>query len=494
MDPKHSQPSIETSASSGRRKKSPYLGRGVNLLIVAGLVTLIAAIWHEIGQKGKSELAALSCDPSQELVTQTESEVSQEAYSRLLEQHEQLLLSLAEVTSEMEWLREQADRSALQEQLSKAVQARDDLLRQLELTIISRAQEEVELQRRQERIDELESALALESACRADLEQETSYLIEQKELLLQLQETEFSALIQAHEELQRQFSVMSDIAEERATALLVEVERTGTVEEILRAEQEYRLEMEQMLAARNEQRQLLAHLEQTQNDLTERIRGLGYISEVLQQEKRDLEQKVQELVRMAQERERTLQTTRQQADSLVAAQNELERAFGLVSTENYRLIERVTQLEKAEERADLERERRMRGEALYNQLAASLREQQKILSEMERSRNELRHELELLRREQPRLNEGRKVGLSEMPELTFEAPAKRTAPTVQASVPASIVEGETRYHIVKGGETLSQISQRYYGTANRWSQIFEANRDLISDVNRVPVGTRLTIP
>lgn len=74
------------------------------------------------------------------------------------------------------------------------------------------------------------------------------------------------------------------------------------------------------------------------------------------------------------------------------------------------------------------------------------------------------------------------------PVVVAPQPPKPAASTVYG------VEETTRLHLVRAGETLSQISQRYYGTANRWSQIFEANRDLISDVNKIPVGTRLVIP
>ena len=49
-------------------------------------------------------------------------------------------------------------------------------------------------------------------------------------------------------------------------------------------------------------------------------------------------------------------------------------------------------------------------------------------------------------------------------------------------------------HIVQAGETLGQIAQRYYGDANRWQQIYDANRAAIPNPNALTVGTRLTIP
>jgi len=53
---------------------------------------------------------------------------------------------------------------------------------------------------------------------------------------------------------------------------------------------------------------------------------------------------------------------------------------------------------------------------------------------------------------------------------------------------------DTRFHIVREGETLSDISYRYYGSANKWQKIREANRSVIRDANKLSPGTKLIIP
>jgi len=51
-----------------------------------------------------------------------------------------------------------------------------------------------------------------------------------------------------------------------------------------------------------------------------------------------------------------------------------------------------------------------------------------------------------------------------------------------------------RFHIVRKGETLSDISYRYYGSANKWNKILEANRIRLKDTSKLRPGTKLTIP
>ena len=51
-----------------------------------------------------------------------------------------------------------------------------------------------------------------------------------------------------------------------------------------------------------------------------------------------------------------------------------------------------------------------------------------------------------------------------------------------------------RYHTVRDDETLSGISYQYYGSENKWQKILDANRDVIKDVKKLKLGTRLFIP
>ena len=52
---------------------------------------------------------------------------------------------------------------------------------------------------------------------------------------------------------------------------------------------------------------------------------------------------------------------------------------------------------------------------------------------------------------------------------------------------------ETTY-TVKAGDTLSKIAKEQLGDANAYTQIFDANRDQLSDPNKIKPGQVLKIP
>ncbi|MGP6417558.1 peptidoglycan-binding protein LysM [Pseudomonas putida] len=47
---------------------------------------------------------------------------------------------------------------------------------------------------------------------------------------------------------------------------------------------------------------------------------------------------------------------------------------------------------------------------------------------------------------------------------------------------------------VKAGDTLSAISLRVYGDANQYQKIFDANKPMLKDVNKIYPGQKLRIP
>ncbi len=53
---------------------------------------------------------------------------------------------------------------------------------------------------------------------------------------------------------------------------------------------------------------------------------------------------------------------------------------------------------------------------------------------------------------------------------------------------------EPKTYTVQSGDTLSKIAKQFYGNANSYMKIFEANKDKLSDPNKIQVGQVLRIP
>jgi nucleoid-associated protein YgaU len=51
-----------------------------------------------------------------------------------------------------------------------------------------------------------------------------------------------------------------------------------------------------------------------------------------------------------------------------------------------------------------------------------------------------------------------------------------------------------QYYVVKSGDSLSKIAEEFYGDKMLYGRIFEANRDLLHDPDRIKPGQKLLIP
>ena len=54
--------------------------------------------------------------------------------------------------------------------------------------------------------------------------------------------------------------------------------------------------------------------------------------------------------------------------------------------------------------------------------------------------------------------------------------------------------GNVEYYVIASGDTLSKIAKRVYGNANDYTRIFEANREVIKDPDKIYVGQKIRIP
>src|ERR1700676_5626751 len=60
---------------------------------------------------------------------------------------------------------------------------------------------------------------------------------------------------------------------------------------------------------------------------------------------------------------------------------------------------------------------------------------------------------------------------------------------------ASISGGQSgRRYTVQPGDSLAKISKQFYGNTNEYMKIFEANRNVLIDPNKIQPGQELEIP
>lgn len=72
-------------------------------------------------------------------------------------------------------------------------------------------------------------------------------------------------------------------------------------------------------------------------------------------------------------------------------------------------------------------------------------------------------------------------------------PAQEPKPEPEPVAEDTPVAEERVYEVVSG-DTLGGIAKKYYGNANAYMRIFEANRDILDNPNLVKVGQKLSIP
>ena len=69
------------------------------------------------------------------------------------------------------------------------------------------------------------------------------------------------------------------------------------------------------------------------------------------------------------------------------------------------------------------------------------------------------------------------------------------APPRTQTAGASVSGGQSaRTYTVQPGDSLSKISKQFYGNANDYMKIFEANRHQLNDPNEIRPGQQLVIP
>ena len=79
------------------------------------------------------------------------------------------------------------------------------------------------------------------------------------------------------------------------------------------------------------------------------------------------------------------------------------------------------------------------------------------------------------------------------PEVIMESPAEASEPSKQ-SVPVVTDAPKVEYYVIKSGDSLSKIAKEYYSDAMQYPKIFEANKEVIEDPDKIYPGQKIRIP
>jgi nucleoid-associated protein YgaU len=66
--------------------------------------------------------------------------------------------------------------------------------------------------------------------------------------------------------------------------------------------------------------------------------------------------------------------------------------------------------------------------------------------------------------------------------------------SVEDNMTVTNTEADAQFHTVVRGDTLSKIAKQFYGNANAYMKIFEANKPMLSHPDKIYPGQMLRIP
>lgn len=99
-------------------------------------------------------------------------------------------------------------------------------------------------------------------------------------------------------------------------------------------------------------------------------------------------------------------------------------------------------------------------------------------------------------REQAILIAGNVKGVEKVVADKLVAPAAPAPKAGAKASPAAAAEPATQdeFYEIKSGDTLGKIAKQFYGSASKYMKIFEANRDIIDNPDRIYPGQKIRIP
>jgi len=170
-----------------------------------------------------------------------------------------------------------------------------------------------------------------------------------------------------------------------------------------------------------------------------------------------------------------------------------ESALGELTRQNNRLVVAEDSLRSLELRLSTERDKSEELASAQSRIEEETRLRQakeEVIAKMQSRSDAQKNDYLTIEKTQTALAEELKQMQTAYAQLMDELSKRGPQPGFTASPPAS----QRKEHIVQTGETLMQISQKYYGTTRKWRQILEANKEAIPNENFISPGVAILIP
>ncbi len=82
------------------------------------------------------------------------------------------------------------------------------------------------------------------------------------------------------------------------------------------------------------------------------------------------------------------------------------------------------------------------------------------------------------------------LGSARMPQIVYSEPSGDTGINSLSSGSGN----EKQYYVVQKGDTLQKISEKFFGTTQKWKIIYDANKHILKSPDRIRPGQKLVIP
>lgn len=282
----------------------------------------------------------------------------------------------------------------------------------------------------------------------------------------------------------------------RALLQSKEAEKSFEADELTQAQQKLREATAATAAATEANQKLSAELAVAKQDL-EQAQSLAAGSTALAEENRAIRARLAEFERATEATSSSVAELTGTNVKLEQELTELRQRVDRLQTENNRLTQDLrgaTQTANAagSQLAALRRDvdnARAANATLVESTAAQDRERTALIAQLREDNRALTVRLNQAQGVLDQIASAARLG-TPASSIAGGNAAVRPAPvtTAPAAAPAA------RTHVIAEGDSLSKISLRYYGTAARWQEIYEANRDVLQGANALRVGQQLRIP